>query len=237
MSDNILLFLIAIVPTLAILIFFVFSDKFIEPKKYVLATFVLGIFIIAPLQVFSSVSIMIMGSSIEYSPFFHAFFKAAFLEEFFKFCVLFFFCVRFTEFNEPMDGIVYGIAASLGFAFYENLLYVHTYDTPTMTESLEIGWYRAFTAVPSHAFDGVIMGFFIGRHFFRRHENKINIYLALIIPVILHGSYDWVLMTESIHTNFCFLVIAIELFLVVYLYRDLKNAQMLKKTEGEKKIF
>ncbi len=35
MSDNILLFLIAIVPTLAILIFFVFSDKFIEPKKYV----------------------------------------------------------------------------------------------------------------------------------------------------------------------------------------------------------
>ena len=79
MADKIFLILIAILPTLSILLFFVYSDKFREPKKTVLSTFVLGIFIIAPLEVFHFVPIMILGEPIEYNAFFLAFFKAAFL--------------------------------------------------------------------------------------------------------------------------------------------------------------
>ena len=67
-----------------------YSDKFVEPKKNVLSTFILGIFIIAPLQVFHYTTVMILGEPIDYNPFFRAFFKAAFLEELFKFCVLYF---------------------------------------------------------------------------------------------------------------------------------------------------
>ena len=90
--------------------------------------------------------------------------------------------------------------------------------------------------MPSHAFDGVIMGFFIGRHYFRKHESKINIYFAFLIPFILHGLYDWTLMEESIHNNFMWLIVAIELWLVIYLYRVLKKEQLKKKSEPEKKI-
>ena len=46
MTDKIFLFLTAILPTLALLLFFMYSDKFKEPKKTVLSTFILGIFII-----------------------------------------------------------------------------------------------------------------------------------------------------------------------------------------------
>ena len=155
-----------------------------------------------------------------------------FLEELFKFCVLFFFCTKFIEFNEPMDGIVYGITASLGFAFWENLQYIYMPDRE-ISKSLQVAWSRAFTAVPSHAFDGVIMGFFIGRHYFRDYKTNTNLILALLIPVTLHGFYDWVLMEESINRNFMYLVMVVELGLVVYLYRNLKAQQLVKKKEEE----
>ena len=232
MTDKIFLFLTAILPTLALLLFFMYSDKFKEPKKTVLSTFILGIFIIAPLEVFHYGTEMIIGEPIEYNAFFRAFFAASFLEELFKFCVLFFFCTKFTEFNEPMDGIVYGLTASLGFAFWENLQYIYMPDRE-IGESLEVAWSRAFTAVPGHAFDGVIMGFFIGRHYFRDYKTNTNLILALLIPVTLHGFYDWVLMEESINENFMYLVIVVELGLVVYLYRNLKAQQLVKKKEEE----
>ena len=236
MTDKIFLLLSAMLPTLALLIFFMYSDKFVEPKKNVLSTFILGIFIIAPLQVFHYATVMILGESIDYNPFFRAFFKAAFLEELFKFCVLYFFCTKFTAFNEPMDGIVYGITASLGFAFWENLEYIYIYDDKNIKDALQTSWVRAFTAVPSHAFDGVIMGFFIGKHYFRKNKSNINLVLAMLIPVILHGFYDWVLMEESINSNFMFLSMAIEFGLVIYLYRSLKIDQLQKKKEPESKI-
>ena len=228
MTDKIFLFLIAILPTLALLLFFVYSDKFKEPKKTVLSTFILGIFIIAPLEVFHYGTQMILGEPIEYNAFFMAFYQAAFLEELFKFCVLFFFCTKFTDFNEPMDGIVYGVTASLGFAFYENLNYIYIYSEGDLIDNLSLAWIRAFTAVPSHAFDGVIMGFFIGRHYFRNYKSNINLVLALLIPVILHGSYNFLA-----GTNFLYLIVAIELGLVIYFYRNLKAQQILKKKEEE----
>ena len=236
MTDKIFLLLSAMLPTLALLIFFMYSDKFVEPKKNVLSTFILGIFIIAPLQVFHYATVMILGESIDYNPFFRAFFKAAFLEELFKFCVLYFFCTKFTAFNEPMDGIVYGITASLGFAFWENLEYIYIYDDKNIKDALQTSWVRAFTAVPSHAFDGVIMGFFIGKHYFRKNKSNINLVLAMLIPVTLHGFYDWVLMEESINSNFMFLSMAIEFGLVIYLYRSLKKDKLQKKKESESKI-
>ena len=42
-TDQIFLLLITIVPALGILFLFVFLDRFVEPKKYIIATFVLGI--------------------------------------------------------------------------------------------------------------------------------------------------------------------------------------------------
>ena len=136
-----------------------------------------------------------------------------------------------------MDGIVYGIAASLGFAFWENLEYIYIYDEFDTKDALITVWGRAFTAVPSHAFDGVIMGFFIGKHYFRKNKSNINLVLALLVPVILHGFYDWVLMEESINSNFMFLFMAIEFGLVIYLYRSLKTDQLQKKTESEEKLY
>ena len=88
--DQIFLLLITVLPAIGILCLFVFLDKFVEPKKYVLITFALGALTIGPLYMFDEIIFLINGSPIEYSPFVRAFFSAAFQEELLKFCVLFF---------------------------------------------------------------------------------------------------------------------------------------------------
>ena len=171
----------SISPAILIVIFFYFQDRFKEPPILVLQAFFLGVMTIIPIVIFNYMYLdNYCWNRIEGSYFARDFhfnmIRAAFQEEMWKFVVLYYFCSRFTDFNEPMDGIVYGTVASLGFALYENIFYV--YGAENFSESLSIAYVRALTAVPSHAFCGIVMGFFIGKHYFRKHKNKINIYIT-----------------------------------------------------------
>ena len=62
------------------------------------------------------------------------------------------------EFNEPMDGIVYAIMVSLGFATVENIFYVYNHPG----QEIQVAIMRMFTAIPLHAVCGVILGYFVG---------------------------------------------------------------------------
>ena len=65
------------------------------------------------------------------------------------------------EFDEPLDGVVYGVAVALGFATLENLLFVARLG-------LGVAWMRALFAVPAHALFGATMGYYAGRAKFDR---------------------------------------------------------------------
>ena len=229
MTDKIFLFLTAILPTLALLLFFMYSDKFKEPKKTVLSTFILGIFIIAPLEVFHYGTEMIIGEPIEYNAFFKAFFAASFLEELFKFCVLFFFCTKFTEFNEPMDGIVYGVTVSLGFATYENYDYVFRLAELWEIDPYQLAIWRSYSAVPLHGLNGCIMGFYFGMYSFT--ANKKYLVLCLLIPFIVHGFYNF------LNYPYHFMILGIVTIYTIVLHSNMKKLQESKNKEGEiKKI-
>lgn len=153
-------------------------------------TFGGGIVIVFPvLLVGLPLSWIIQNSFLVNHPIAHGFAKAfltaAIPEEFFKFLVLALFCARSVEFDEPMDGIVYGAIASLGFATFENIIYV-------LDGGLSLAIARGFTAVPGHASFGVIMGYFYGRAYFSRTESsKTALFLlAYGLPTLLHGLYD-----------------------------------------------
>ncbi len=180
----------AIIPAIIILIYAYKQDSFPEPPKIVFKTFlfgcatVLGIdLIISELDTFSEANLK--GNTFH---FFDNFIRAAFVEEFFKFCVIVFYCTRKTAFDEPMDGLIYGVAASLGFAAYENIGYVlYFYKEP----SFELAIVRAFSAVPMHALCGIMMGFLISESIFEKKYNYLNLILALLIPVGIHGLYNF----------------------------------------------
>ncbi len=87
------------------------------------------------------------------------------------------------EWDEPMDGILYGTAAALGFASLENAVYLATSDSNSLV------LVRAFTANLAHvAFTGG-MGFCIGLG--KLHGRAILAWTTgIAIAVVLHGVYD-----------------------------------------------
>ena len=79
------------------------------------------------------------------------------------------------DFNEPIDGIVYGVTASLGFATLENFYYVYLLADYFQTSSMSLAIVRSFSAVPAHAVFGVFMGYFFMKYVFIKKE--ITFYL------------------------------------------------------------
>lgn len=102
---------------------------------------------------------------------------------------------RSPEFNYTYDAIVYAVATSLGFAAAENILYV-------LQGGLEIALMRALTAVPGHAVFSVFMGYHYGlarkaaaRGDYSRESSQLA--KAYIMPVLMHGFYDFCLAVGS----------------------------------------
>jgi len=102
---------------------------------------------------------------------------------------------RSPEFNCQYDGVVYAVFVSLGFALWENISYVMNYGFSTALV-------RAVTAIPGHACFGVFMGVFYGLA--KRYENlrdtaasKAFRFLALLVPVLLHGAYDYIATMQT----------------------------------------
>ena len=214
----------ALIPVL-IIIFYVFKqDQFPEPKRIVFKTFIFGAAIVLALN-------LILGDVDKYAStyfkgetfnFFDNFIRAAFLEEFFKMIVIVFFCTRKDEFDEPMDGLVYGVAASLGFAAYENIEYVlYSYEQP----SYSIALIRAFSAVPLHAICGVMMGFLITQAIFEKEHNYLNLILSLLIPVGIHGLYNFSLTSSLISQHMAFIIVIVFIIRAIFLFNSLKKKQ------------
>lgn len=108
-------------------------------------------------------------------------------EEFVKFAAVRLKAFRSRQFYEVMDGVVFGVAAALGFATVENILSVFQYGYATAI-------LRAFMSVPNHAAWGGIMGYYVGVAKTSSKHSKLQfIATGLGIAIVLHGTYDSVL--------------------------------------------
>jgi len=186
----------AVIPTLLIIYYFDTSDKYPEPWRYLIATFALGVATVIPIFIFGYFARdYIVNLS---DPVFRAFsislFLAAIPEELLKFAVVFFFCLRLKAFDEPMDGLVYGVTASLGFATFENIMYV-------MNGGILTSIARAITAVPSHAIDGAIMGYYLAQWKFSGKNKSYYLFMAIFGPILLHFTYDFILFLMDAYQN------------------------------------
>lgn len=176
----------ALVPSALLAWYFHSRDHRPEPARAVWASFGLGVAAILPVLLVDWPIMTAVGriSSPALTGTAEAFLVAAIPEEFFKFAVLFWWARRRRWFDEPMDGMVYGVIVSLGFATLENLLY-------SLQGGLGVALMRALLSVPGHAFWGAIMGYFVAlAHFGPPTERRRRIAQALCWPMLLHGVYD-----------------------------------------------
>lgn len=121
-----------------------------------------------------------------------AFIVVAFSEELVKFFFLRFYIYPKPQFNEPMDGIVYSVTISMGFAALENLLYVIVRGG-----GVAVAVARMFTAVPAHAVFAVIMGYFVGLAATKDSKNVGLMLLGLFGATAVHGAYDFFLFYKG----------------------------------------
>jgi protease PrsW len=208
--------LISLAPVFIIAGYIWFRDKYErEPIRLLIYSLLAGAFIILPVLfvegIISQIGEALGGLSLAV---WKAFAVAGFTEEIFKYLALFLLFWKSREFNDKYDGIVYGTFISLGFAGVENVLYV-------VSEGYVTGLVRAFTAVPAHAIFGITMGFYFGlARFYPKKRNTMKI-RAFFIPFLLHGIYDFILMTGIEWLWIVFLGFLI--FLIITGLRRLKN--------------
>jgi protease PrsW len=99
------------------------------------------------------------------------------------------FAARRKEFDEPIDGVVYGIVSSLGFAAAENFQF---FAIGRLAAPLVIA--RAFMSIPAHMFFGAIWGYALGA---RLVDPKRRLVLWLAASAALHGLFDALLSMEG----------------------------------------
>ncbi len=220
--------LITIIPSIIILGYFTLSDKFKEPKTSILLIFFLGFLICLPAGILNTFLYDNFNTGSELSDkLYSSFLAPAWTEEILKFIILYFIVLRRHEFNEPMDGIVYGVTVSLGFATYENYDYVFRLAELWEIDPQQMAIWRSYSAVPLHGLNGAIMGFYFGSYVFS--GKKKYLYLALIIPYFIHGLYNF------LDYPFHYIVILGILVYALILHSNLKMLQSEKKKETEKK--
>ena len=222
--------LITILPSLALVLYFVKSDKFKEPNRIIIITFLFGILITIPAGYLNSlIDKNFATGEIFNDALLSGFFGGGPVEELLKFSVLYFYILKEKAFNEPMDGLVYGVLASLGFATLENFQYVFYLDSEFWTAQ-EIAIFRSYSAIPLHGLCGAIMGFYFGQYAFS--ANKKYLGLAIIIPIIFHGSYNFMC---DYNWYYAVSIVAVGFIFALLLHRNLKLLQKKKKKEHEEK--
>lgn len=132
-----------------------------------------------------------------------AFFHAAIPEECIKLLMLWLLLRKNVYFDEHFDGIVYCVCIGMGFAGFENILYlIGNYE-----EWVAVGITRALMAVPGHFFYAVLMGYFYSLAYFEQDHKLRNILLTIISPIIAHGLYDFVLFSSVIMPEIAMILI------------------------------
>jgi protease PrsW len=205
----------AVAPAVALMSYFYIRDLYdAEPLRLVGLLFLVGMLSAIPVMY----AVNWLDSFIT-SPYLHAFGAVAVVEELSKYLLTCWFALRHREFDEEYDGIVYAVAASLGFATVENLMKLLNYG------GWETVYVRTLFTMPGHALFGVIMGFYLGKAKFAwQKEKRVLLYLlAFIYPWAIHGTYDSLLQSDQI------LVVALTVPFMVWLWinglRKVRHAQ------------
>lgn len=217
-GDSMILLLAAIAPSAALMYYFYMKDKYEkEPRHLLVKAFLLGAISVIPILIVEMrLNIFDIGDKRLIAVSYTAFIVAGLVEEAFKFLMFYLLIWRNNEFDEMYDGIVYSVFISLGFATVENIAYV-------LSTGFSVALLRSITAVPAHALFGVTMGYYLGIGKFVRQPYKTKYFLmGLFVPVLLHGIYDFILLSHRYYITAVFVIY------MVYLWkRGMRNVREL----------
>ncbi len=119
------------------------------------------------------------------------------------------------EFDEPVDGVVYGCASALGFAAVENVKYFAFGRMSGVVIAM-----RTLETVPAHMFFGALWGYGMGRTLVSRRA-RIAPWLAL--AALAHGVFDALLSTDGMQIFATLLVLGLAVAFIAVLRSALRH--------------
>ncbi len=222
----------SVLPVVILALYIYNKDKDKEPIGLLIKLFIGGVGSLFITVVFS----MILGnffpiiladtSTLSFTQLiFHVFFGVALIEEFSKWLILYHTSYNHYEFDQVFDMVVYSAFVALGFACFENILYVFQNGMGTAV-------IRGLLAVPGHFCDGIFMGYYlsmakvadINHNYSSMRKYK---FLSLFVPMMLHGIYDFCLFSG----NFGFIIIFFVFIICLYI----KSFKRIKKMSLDNK--
>jgi len=208
-SRNILL---ALLPSLFWLWWYLRQDhRHPEPKRFIWRVFLLGALVTLPaLFVEYTIDLYLQFSAPGFTraAIIGALFVIAPIEELSKFSVVFASVYHHKVFNERLDGVMYMVVASLGFATVENVLIA-------IGQGASVLPLRFVTATLLHALAAGIIGYFMGLGRFAKRGGGWLVALGLLIGIALHGVYDLIALSNSATKLSILLLMMAILFIVL----------------------
>jgi len=189
--------ILAPLPSIIWLAFYLRKDKHPEPNKMVVKIFIIGAIMIAfaavleqglylgldKLNLSQKIILVVIGF--------------AFIEELLKYLVVKFGVLKNPNFDEPIDSMLYMIIAALGFAAAENI-YLLTQISPFKIEigqAIEFITTRFLGATFLHALASAIMGYFLAASLCVRSKiRKIFRGFGLAVAVVLHSLFNYIII-------------------------------------------
>ena len=201
---NLFLIALAVVPVAILLRYIYNKDTYKEPAALLRKAFIFGALLAVPASLmeyilqylnpiyfidFDSLSQAVIGGVFE------GYVVAAFSEELCKFMLFMLLVWKSSHFDEYYDGIVYAVFISLGFACIENILYVLM--PGNFGASVATAFVRAAISVPAHFLFAVAMGYYLSLAKFDPANRSRHLSYALLVPILLHGTFDAILMVSD----------------------------------------
>lgn len=193
-----IIMLMALLPVAILLIYIYYVDrKSPEPASQLFKAFFYGTLCV-PITMFLVIPMEIIGMFPSAPATIHeaiavSFIGAAIPEECIKLLMLWLLLRKNRYFDERLDGIVYAVFVSLGFAAIENILYL--FDN--QDSFFAVGITRGILSIPLHFSCGVLMGYFYSLTKFSKKSRALNRLLIFIAPMVVHGIYDSILFSIS----------------------------------------
>lgn len=223
MINYFIFIVLALLPSLFWLLIARFVDRRNpEPRREIVRIFLWGCFAVLP------AFLLVKGAEffidkIELSNFFYiiisSFFINGLIEELVKYCVLRQKIYNRPAFDEPLDGLVYGVTCAMGFAFIENIFYL-IFSSPEIIIS------RFSAPNLMHALATGLVGYSLALAKFKKvslFKKKLYLVTGIIIAVLFHGLYNSVVIYN---VSFSFIPMAVLIVLsYFYLLKELERAR------------
>ncbi|MGM9878224.1 MAG: PrsW family intramembrane metalloprotease [Bacilli bacterium] len=226
--------LIAIFPIYLIGLYIYNKDKEKEPISFLFKLLFAGL-LSAITVIFFSTLIYLFGLEMDTTNMntndilIYCFLHVASVEEGSKLLYLYLFAYKSKYYDYTFDMIVYGVFVSLGFALFENIIYVFDYG-------MKVGLQRAGTAIIIHACCGVLMGLFLGKAKVKELNNDQVSYaykiFSFLIPMCIHGMYDFCAFTGSLENLIIVLITVLTTCIVFVNYNSSIDKKLIDSIES-----